>query len=300
MDKPIHHPLSILLADDGSKHSQAASQLLSDLPLPKGSSIRVVSIIESENSSKYNFHKRGLEKTSELLERKRFEVTTELIVGEPAETIVDIADKHQVDLIIVGAKGLQATLGIFLGGVAQQVVEYANRPVLVVRAPYQQLRLILATTDGSSHSQTAVGYLAHFPLPKEAEVRVVHVLPPAPSPELYMRNWPVGVEPLPPLNPIDREEISTLQAEEEETGQLLLEKTLEKLTTFGVDASGELLRGEAANEIIDYSKTNKVDLIVSGSRGMSKVKSWLLGSISRKLVHYATCSVLIVRDQQEN
>jgi nucleotide-binding universal stress UspA family protein len=44
-------------------------------------------------------------------------------------------------------------------------------------------------------------------------------------------------------------------------------------------------------------KQNQIDLIVAGSRGLSRVRSWLLGSVSRKLVHYSGCSVLIVRGQ---
>lgn len=56
-----------------------------------------------------------------------------------------------------------------------------------------------------------------------------------------------------------------------------------------------LLRGDAAAEIIEYAKTRQVDLIVAGSRGLGTIKGWLLGSVSRKLAHYAPCSVLIVR-----
>ena len=58
-----------------------------------------------------------------------------------------------------------------------------------------------------------------------------------------------------------------------------------------------LVRGDAATEIIDYAKERKVDLIVAGSRGLSQVRGWLLGSVSRKLVHYAPCSVLIVKGE---
>jgi len=54
-------------------------------------------------------------------------------------------------------------------------------------------------------------------------------------------------------------------------------------------------RGDAATEILAYAKENRVDLIVCGSRGLSEITGWLLGSVSRKLVHYAGYSVLIVK-----
>lgn len=87
---------------------------------------------------------------------------TNLILGSPAEKIIETAEAKKSDLIVLGAKGLRATLGILLGGVAQQVVvEYVHCPVLVVRAPYQGLHRILVVTDGSSYRQQAARYLAH-------------------------------------------------------------------------------------------------------------------------------------------
>ena len=89
----------------------------------------------------------------------------DLQLGSAPEQILAITESRKTDLIVMGAKGLRATIGILLGGVAQQVVEYAHCPVLVVRAPYQGLRRILLVTDGSTHSQRAARYLGQFPLP---------------------------------------------------------------------------------------------------------------------------------------
>jgi nucleotide-binding universal stress UspA family protein len=70
---------------------------------------------------------------------------------------------------------------------------------------------------------------------------------------------------------------------------------VEALKSSGVQATSILKRGDAATEIIEYVKANHVDLIAAGSRGLSQVRGWLLGSVSRKLLHYAGCSVLIVK-----
>jgi nucleotide-binding universal stress UspA family protein len=298
MDQNIPKAINILIADDGSEHSHAARQLVYDLPLDESSSITIATVVASDKTANSAYYSVGMDKFAEPFRDKGIEVTTELLIGHPAETIVETAEEKQVDLIVMGAKGLRATLGILLGGVVQQVVEYSQRPVLIVRAPYRGLRLILAVTDGSPHSRSALRFLSHFPLPKQADIRLVHVLPPLPSPDIYMHAWPVGAEPLPPMNPIDREEISARQAEEQRVGQALLDKSQEKLASHGIEAKGVLLRGDAAGEIIDYAKSNQADLIVAGSRGMSQVKGWFLGSLSRKLVHYSNCSVLIVRGEE--
>jgi nucleotide-binding universal stress UspA family protein len=89
--------------------------------------------------------------------------------------------------------------------------------------------------------------------------------------------------------------ISRQAEDEERQGRHLLEQTLKHLAEVGIDASSVLLRGDAASEIIEYVKAHQIDLIVAGSRGLSQMKRLLLGSLSRKLVHYANCSVLIVK-----
>ncbi len=175
-------------------------------------------------------------------------------------------------------------------------MEYAPCPVLVVRAPYEGLRRVLLVTDGSPHGQRAMAYLANFPLPDSAEVHLLHVLPPLPSSTLIAHAWPIDAELFtPPISPESEEALAQQAAEEERQGQALLEQTEKNLNSFGIKATSILKRGDAATEILDYAKSNRVDLITAGSRGLSRVQSWLLGSVSRKLVHYAQCSVMIVK-----
>jgi nucleotide-binding universal stress UspA family protein len=53
--------------------------------------------------------------------------------------------------------------------------------------------------------------------------------------------------------------------------------------------------GHAADQIIHHAVESKADLIVMGHRGGSRMKEWLLGSVSKRVLSYAPCSVLIVR-----
>jgi len=55
-----------------------------------------------------------------------------------------------------------------------------------------------------------------------------------------------------------------------------------------------ILTGNVASEIINYSKEYKVDLIVVGKTGKSKLEQFLLGSVSKKIVDHAQTNVLIV------
>ena len=288
--------LNILLAVDGSEHSLAATRFLCDLPLPNGSTITTLAVLIPRDASSHAALEAALEQAKEMIATKGVQVTAELLTGYPAEELTQYADQHPPHLMVLGAKGLRATLGIMLGGVVQQVVEYATWPVLVVRAPYHGTKRILLITDGSRYSQRALEYLAGFSLPPEVEIRIMHVLPPIPSPAFITRTWPIGSETVSPLPSFETEKILSRQAEEEERGgQSLLDQTVKILQGYGVEATGVLLRGDAATEIIEYVKAHQIDLIIAGARGLSPMKRLLLGSLTRKLIHYAGCSVLVVK-----
>jgi nucleotide-binding universal stress UspA family protein len=297
---PAQHlnPINIMLAVDGSEHSLAAIALLHDLPLHPESTITALAVLDLRHTLSRATLLAVLDKTQNRLEDTGLNILTGLLHGNPAEELTHYAEQHRPDLLVLGAKGLRSTLGILLGGVAQQVIEYATWPVLVVRAPYTGLNRVLLVTDGSLYSQRAITYLGTFPLPDHIEVRVANVIPPIRLPESTVQNLTIGME---IVSPIARtqEELDALEAKERAAGEFLLSQSVEKLRSFGLEAKSTLLQGDAATEIIEYVKKHKIDLIVAGSRGLSQMKSWLLGSVSRKLVHYSNCSTLVVKGIKE-
>jgi nucleotide-binding universal stress UspA family protein len=293
--KPKSTIKNILLAVDGSQHALAACHLLCDLPLPAESTTHVVSVMIPRNAAEqYPILEAILSQTKDMLEEKGRLVTTELLTGYPGDILVEYAEQHPLDLIVLGARGLRGTLGILLGGVAQQIVEHVDAPVLVVRTPYNGLRRVLLSIDESPHSQLAIQYLAHFPLPAGTEIKVIHVLPPVYSTAHLSYAWPEAV--IGPL-PSERDEALLIQQAkyEEEEGKKLLETAIDQLKSLNRKATSQLCQGDAATEIIEFAKNASTDLIVVGSRGLSRIRGLMLGSVSRKLVHYAGCSVLIIK-----
>ncbi len=293
--QPYGHPVNILLADDGSQHSQAAIQMLCDLPLRHDTRITAVSVFSPLLSSDHEWLRESLASTKACLMDSGLHVKSELVLGYPAEKLMEVAETLEPDLIVLGAKGLRATLGILLGGVAQQVVEYANWPVLVVRAPYKSPQRVLVAADGSEYSQRAIDYLSGFPLLDSCEIHIVHVMPPAPDPFYPLQAWPPAPEIIQPPLVIDTEELKQMRAEQEQRGKALLARAEKQFSGGGMAVFTCLTKGDAATEIIDYIKSRDIGLVVLGSRGLSPVQSWLLGSVSRKIIHYSDCSVLVVK-----
>jgi len=57
----------------------------------------------------------------------------EIATGDPAHTIVDIAERYGCDLIIMGARGTSALRSALLGSVSNEVLHAAQIPVMVVK-----------------------------------------------------------------------------------------------------------------------------------------------------------------------
>ncbi len=56
-----------------------------------------------------------------------------MVQGPPAETILDYAKEHGVDLIVIGSRGLGGIRQFVLGSVSHNVVQHAEIPVLIVK-----------------------------------------------------------------------------------------------------------------------------------------------------------------------
>ena len=61
------------------------------------------------------------------------EVESVILEGSPAEELVDFAEKNDIDLIVMGTQGKTGILRFLIGSVAENVVRYSKKTVLVVR-----------------------------------------------------------------------------------------------------------------------------------------------------------------------
>lgn len=71
---------------------------------------------------------RAMEMVPSGIEKEAYSET-----GSPAVVILDFASSNDIDLIIMGSRGLGIVKGVLLGSVSQYIVEQAKCPVLVVK-----------------------------------------------------------------------------------------------------------------------------------------------------------------------
>ncbi len=83
--------------------------------------------------------------------------------------------------------------------------------------------------------------------------------------------------------------------EMEAEGKEIIAKAETYAKNEGADYECRLLQGVPAEEILKTARSENVDLIVMGSRGLTEVRAFLLGSVSDKVSHHAKCPTLIVK-----
>jgi nucleotide-binding universal stress UspA family protein len=75
-----------------------------------------------------------LEQIEVAAERKKIRLKTEVLDGDSqVKVIIDYAKKNSVDLIVIGSTGVTGFKRLFLGSVANAVVNSAHCPVMLVR-----------------------------------------------------------------------------------------------------------------------------------------------------------------------
>jgi universal stress protein A len=89
-------------------------------------------------------------------ERERFKATTDVVSGFSAMAIVEYAQDHGIDLIVMGTHGRTGMAHLLIGSVAERVVRLAQCPVLTVRA------------DRTVLTQPERAYLPEMPTPVPA------------------------------------------------------------------------------------------------------------------------------------
>jgi nucleotide-binding universal stress UspA family protein len=78
---------------------------------------------------------RYLSRIAKQLQSKGVKVRTEVLLGSPAEQIVQYAEKNDVDLIVMASHGRSGPSRWAFGSVADKVSRASRVPILMIRAP---------------------------------------------------------------------------------------------------------------------------------------------------------------------
>ena len=134
----------ILLAYDGSEPALKALNTALDLAEKYQAELYVLTVAQPPDFSEdveteaiiensRNYHQRILAPVRHRVGASGIKAQFEVAVGHPAEQIIYHADRYKVDLIVLGHRGKSLFQRLLLGSVSKQVIQYADRSVMVVR-----------------------------------------------------------------------------------------------------------------------------------------------------------------------
>ena len=140
----------ILIATDGSEHAQRALHYAKESALKWNSELIIVTVvppissllvptpgfnIEKYMSELENAYHNVLIKAEEYLNKNSPEIKTYIRLGKgrPANIIIKIAEKENVDLIVMGSRGYGSITGWILGSTSRHVVEHCTKPILIIK-----------------------------------------------------------------------------------------------------------------------------------------------------------------------
>jgi nucleotide-binding universal stress UspA family protein len=155
-------------------------------------------------------------------------------------------------------------------------------------------RTIVVGTDGSEPAEKAVREAIDMASREGARLHLVTAFP---DPQILHErttlwtNDPKGMV----ASGGDRGDARSVTVDLREVAESVLERAARKARSQGVDVQTHVREGHAAEVIIEIANHERADLIVVGSRGLTGIKRYLLGSVSNKVSEHAHCSVMIVR-----
>ena len=150
----------VLVAIDGSEHSMKAAEVALEMVTkesirsPGGGELTALTVLDVSKPRRFlstfiaaptyglreleeerNAANQWLDVVRKKAEDRKILFRSEIIEGlvSAEATIVDYAESHEIDLIVVGTKGRTGFSKVLLGSVASRVVEYSPCSVIVVK-----------------------------------------------------------------------------------------------------------------------------------------------------------------------
>ncbi|MGD9373697.1 MAG: universal stress protein [Desulfobacterales bacterium] len=134
---------------------------------------------------------------------------------------------------------------------------------------------IVLAFDGSEYSNKALQYSKALCESFEATLWLVHIFPHT-------------------SDLLGYEDYAKFFSKRKAVGQIILDEARQKLFSTNFKVCEELQEGPEAESILKIANNCQADLIVMGTRGLGTLKGLLIGSVSRKVIHHASCPVMVV------
>lgn len=211
--------------------------------------------------------------------------TTEAVETDRSvhQEIVEYAENHDADLIVMGTHGRRGIDQRLLGSTTERTLRASPVPVLTMHEGAvldPDFETILVPTDGSDVANAAADHAISLAERHDAALHVVHV---------------VDVAATSPLG-----ESAAVLAGLEDAGKKAVDDVIDRANGAEVrSVQASVLSGSPARSILDYTDDHDIDLVVMGTHGRSGLERYLIGSVTETVTRLADVPVLSMPDRTD-
>lgn len=211
-----------------------------------------------------------------------------------AQCIFEHAQELKCDLVIMCTHGNSGLRGLLFGSIAQKTLQRGAQSILLVfphedgSAPPFDLQRILVPLDGVVAHEPALPVAIELASAFQATIHLVLVIP-----TLATLSGGQAVSGM--LLPTTTRAVLDLAQQE---ARDYLDQILVQCHAKGVNATAEILRGDAAPMVLRLAEHLNIDLIVMASHGRAGLDALLAGSVAARIAGRMERALLLMRAQE--
>ncbi len=277
---------NVLIADSGKGHVEEMVRMLRDIPAVRQARLNLLHVVPEQAGESFTEHsQKAAGIVAEAVQRLGLnpsDVNTIIRQGDIKQTVLQVADELDSDLIVMGSRGMSRLQSILSNSASQYVFQLSTRPMLLVRDDLyiRHINRVLVTIDGTGVGDDALKLACEL-------VRDI------PGGSL------TGVH-------VSRQDITPSRGGKSPS-DLVLEKAVQRARSFGVELQPIHRSGDIGRTVCNAADEIKADLLVIASQDRRPVVAKSLVDIDRLLgssvsdyirVH-APAPVLLVREPEQ-
>ena len=223
------------------------------------------------------------------------EVTDRILSGDPADAVAHYAHGFDGPVIVMGRRGAGEIWELLVGSVTEGLIHRTEYPVTAVTCdPEKEAEpgggaVIIVPVDDSEQCLAAARHANAVARATGAAVHLLHVFPSSPG-EIYAEGGGAHAE----LQGADQLSEEAFKDVAQADSVQAFARARDQFDTDVVAVEEIRRAGQPARAIIDHARAIRGAEVIMARRGQGRLREFLLGSISQRVLHAAPCPVTVV------